>query len=381
MLKKFSVTNYRQFNETLEFDLTASNYSFNQECVKDDLVKLALIYGKNGTGKSNLGRAIFDLVSHLTDNRVEKSNNFYLNIESKNQYANFRYEFEFIENGKIFEVIYDFEKDNKQTLISEKLLINGETVISYELGKQFTTSLNGTKNLNKTLNPNQNLSVLRYIFNNTNLHKKSHRNKIFITFMKYVNNILLFRNVIDDLSYTGYRIGNVNLREDIFTNGTLKDFEKFLNEKGLFFNLVPIKTLDGSSDIGIKFSDQTKPVPFFEIVSTGTKSLTIFYFWWKEIERQVIDEKIPLLFIDEFDCSYHFALSEKIVETLKNLPNTQVILTTHNTNLLSNEIIRPDCGYVINGKAIKSLNKLTNKELREVHNLERLYQAGEFSNG
>ena len=48
MLKKFSVTNYRQFNETLEFDLTASNYSFNQECVKNNLVKLALIYGKNG---------------------------------------------------------------------------------------------------------------------------------------------------------------------------------------------------------------------------------------------------------------------------------------------------------------------------------------------
>ena len=53
----------------------------------------------------------------------------------------------------------------------------------------------------------------------------------------------------------------------------------------------------------------------------------------------------------------------------------------HNTNLLSNEIIRPDCGYVVDGKAIKSLNKLTNKELREVHNLERLYQSGEFSNG
>lgn len=62
--------------------------------------------------------------------------------------------------------------------------------------------------------------------------------------MKYVNNILLFRNVIDDLSYTGYRIGNVNLREDIFTNGTLKDFEKFLNEMGLFFKLVPIKNMD-----------------------------------------------------------------------------------------------------------------------------------------
>ena len=130
MLKKFSVTNYRQFNETLEFDLTASNYSFNQECVKNNLVKLALIYGKNGTGKSNLGRAIFDLVSHLTDNRVEKSSSFYLNIESKKQFASFIYEFDFIENDKLFKVIYSFEKDNKQILTSEKLLINNEVVIS-----------------------------------------------------------------------------------------------------------------------------------------------------------------------------------------------------------------------------------------------------------
>ena len=58
--------------------------------------------------------------------------------------------------------------------------------------------------------------------------------------------------------------------------------------------------------------------------------------------------------------------------------NTQVILTTHNTNLLSNELIRPDCAYVIDGSKIKSLKKATNKEIREIHNLERLYQAGEF---
>ena len=117
-------------------------------------------------------------------------------------------------------------------------------------------------------------------------------------------------------------------------------------------------------------------MPFFDIISTGTLSLTFFYYWWQSIKK----DKIPLLFIDEFDCSYHFSLSEKIVEKLKKLPNTQVILTTHNTNLLSNELIRPDCGFVIDGKSIKSLNHLTHKELREVHNLEKLYQAGHFNN-
>ena len=189
MLKKFSVTNYRQFNETLEFDLTASNYSFNQECVKNNLVKLALIYGKNGTGKSNLGRAIFDLVSHLTDNRVEKSSSFYLNIESKKQFASFIYEFDFIENDKLFKVIYSFEKDNKQILTSEKLLINNEVVISYELGKPFTTSLNGTKNLHKTLNPNQNYLFLNYI-TNVNLNRSNENQGTVDTRLEYMADLV-----------------------------------------------------------------------------------------------------------------------------------------------------------------------------------------------
>ena len=93
MLKKFSVTNYRQFHERLEFDLTASNYAFNQDCVKDDLVKLALIYGENGTGKSNLGWAMYDLISHLTDNEANENKPNYLNAFSNDKYATFKFEF------------------------------------------------------------------------------------------------------------------------------------------------------------------------------------------------------------------------------------------------------------------------------------------------
>ncbi|MGX3067730.1 AAA family ATPase, partial [Ursidibacter arcticus] len=163
------------------------------------------------------------------------------------------------------------------------------------------------------------------------------------------------------------------ISEDIIANKNLKDFQTFLNECGINYELVTVKNFN-KQNIGIKMGD--KVLSFFDIVSTGTLSLTFFYYWWQSIKKN----KIPLLFIDEFDCSYHFALSEKIVEKLKELPNTQVILTTHNTNLLSNELIRPDCGFVIDGKQIKSLNNLTQKELREVHNLEKLYQAGHFNN-
>ena len=76
---------------------------------------------------------------------------------------------------------------------------------------------------------------------------------------------------------------------------------------------------------------------------------------------------------------YFEKLKIELLQKLKELTGTQVILTTHNTDLLSNEFIRPDCGYIIDGKKIRALNHLTRKELREAHNLEKLYHAGHFN--
>lgn len=372
MLKKFTVSNYRQFNEPLEFDLTAGNYAFNSDCTNNGLVKLALIYGVNGTGKSSLGWALFDLVSHLTDNNFSHYSKYYLNANSNNKYANFKFEFLFEDTP----VTYEYQKDEDRNLICEKLTIDKKICVEYELNKPFISKLKGSENLNKNINQNQNLSAIKYIYSNTNLDKRNKNNKIFVLFMNFINHILWFRSVLDDRSFIGYKNGSENISEQILKNNYLDDFEEFLRDCGLNFQLVKYSDINGNN-IGIKFPNKRKPLPFFEIVSTGTRNLTLFYYWWKVIQ----ENNIPLLFIDEFDCSYHFDLSEKIVEKLKKLSSTQVILTTHNTNLLSNDLIRPDCGFIINGKSINSLNKLTEKEIREAHNLERLYQAGHFNNG
>ena len=233
-------------------------------------------------------------------------------------------------------------------------------------------SLSGAENLNKNINPAQNLSAIKYIYSNTSLDKRNVVNSIFVKFIEFVNHILYFRSVFKGNNFTGYKNGMDNIEQDIIVKNNLKNFEKFLRDFELDFELVKVRQLNKST-IGIKM--EKKVLPFFDIVSTGTLSLTFFYYWWQIIK----ENQIPLLFIDEFDCSYHFSLSEKIVQKLKELPDTQVILTTHNTNLLSNTIIRPDCGFIIDGKKITSLNHLTEKELREAHNLEKLYQAGHFN--
>ena len=55
------------------------------------------------------------------------------------------------------------------------------------------------------------------------------------------------------------------------------------------------------------------------------------------------------------------------------------ILTTHNTSIMSNEILRPDCYFIMKNDSIKPLSKTTMKELREAHNLEKMYKAGVFN--
>ena len=89
-------------------------------------------------------------------------------------------------------------------------------------------------------------------------------------------------------------------------------------------------------------------------------------------------ENVSLVFIDEFDAFYHNNLATAVVKELLKLPKTQSILTTHNTDIMSNDLLRPDCYLRIQNGKIKSFSEATNKELRKAHNLQKLYNAGAF---
>lgn len=86
---------------------------------------------------------------------------------------------------------------------------------------------------------------------------------------------------------------------------------------------------------------------------------------------------MSFVFVDEFDAFYHHELSRLIVNKLKE-SGTQFVLTTHNTSIMSNDLMRPDCYYLMNNRKILPLPKCTEKELREVHNIEKIYKAGGF---
>ena len=88
MLRLFEVTGFKNFKEKIQLDFSdIRDYQFNTQCITNNLISKAIIYGKNSIGKTNLGLALFDIVSHLSSNNVTPGlYDYYLNVDSGNKY-------------------------------------------------------------------------------------------------------------------------------------------------------------------------------------------------------------------------------------------------------------------------------------------------------
>lgn len=367
MLRRFSVENFKGFKSKFVLDLSKpGNYAFNQECVKDGLVSKAAIYGINGIGKSNFGRAIFDLVIHLTEKNkeMEKYTN-YINLDGSKPYASFEYEFQFGDDI----VDYSYRKKDATTLLEESLSINGKEMLYYNyLTKDGFSKFVGSEVLN--LQGDSMNSRVKYVMGTAVLTDDNKENKILNKFKDFVERMLLFYALRSN-GFIGFKQNSEYMENTIIEAGKLKDFEAFLNSQGLNMHLV---SADGGKE-GKKIFFQHKhgALPFFEECSTGMESLILLYSWLIRLEE------CSFVYIDEFDAFYHYELAEAIVKELKKFTNTQIIVTTHNTDLLTNDLMRPDSYFVLTDEKIDSLNHLTEKDLRFAHNLQKLFKAGAFN--
>ncbi|WP_338134185.1 AAA family ATPase [Brachyspira aalborgi] len=154
-----------------------------------------------------------------------------------------------------------------------------------------------------------------------------------------------------------------------------EDFNSFFKEAGIEDEF-DYQIINEKTQLLVKYGDKT--LPFGRVKSSGMSSLLLVYFWLQDLLINKNNDKSPsFICIDEFDAFYHFELSRFIIEKLKKC-NCQVLLTTHNTALLTNDILRPDCYYICSKKEIVNVNNATEKELRQGHNLEKLYRGGTF---
>lgn len=382
MLRKFKVRNYKNFKETLEFDFTkVSGYAFNRECVNSEIISKCIIYGRNATGKTNLGKAFSDL-TEIVEGRIHLGRNErILNADSDEDKAVFSYEFQF---GADY-LSYEYKKNVRNELCEEKLEVNNICVFSVDFETGTINDLNLSiinaetiqiekyieimrSNLNNIEDEdNGRIPFIRYILSNALLPIGS----ALLQFDEYVRRMRFFSGAQQYAMNAHSRILEA-FSDYLGEEAHLRDFEQFLNAMGIACKLKTVQTIDGHYEL---YFDYQKLVPFYDNTSSGTKSLMTFY------RRYIMSMKNPsFIFMDEFDAFYHYEMADKLVQYLKTrYTDCQVVLTTHNTNLMTNHLMRPDCLFILSRDGrLTALCDATERELREGHNLEKLYIGGEF---
>ena len=379
MLKRFEVKNYKNFKERIVIDFSkVGGYQFNLKCITNQLLSKMIIYGRNASGKTNLGNAIFDIKQNLFGldlPRVESGS--YLNADSQEMIAEFKYVFQF---GKE-EVVYQYHKSSAVKLYDEELLLGNKQIFSYN----FVTETGVFENLR--LLGADTIVIERYLQSRRSDDEES-KNVETLSFLRWLinntvlpNDSILLKLDMYVRGMTAITVGNIALSTRIATRSYFVDkledikeldrFEDFLNRMGIECKLAVRKLPDGQNQLYFKHDTL---VPFFETASSGTLALTNLY------QRFGLKKMVSMLFFDEFDAFYHYEMSENVVKFFKEkYSECQVIMTTHNTNLMTNRLMRPDCLMILSRQGVlTALCDATERELREGHNLEKMYISGEF---
>lgn len=364
-LTYFSVENFKNFSKLFYIDFSkVKDYGFNTSCLKDNIIKNAIIYGKNAVGKTNFGFALFDITYHLVDKLKDPRVLInYLNADSEKKEASFCYKFQ--NKNDVF--VYSYRKTNAEHLTYECLSVNGKLVFSFDFqeGKGDFSHLSefGLNTLNWKYR-DKDISLIRYMANNLALSSDHPIMKI----MNFVNGMLWFCSFGNGNQYVGFSSKLEQIPDFIIKEGYVAEFQDFLNQNGVNESITKAVNPDGSSSLYFKHK---RLIPL-SMASSGTNALIAFFYWYKH------SKGISFLFIDEFDAFYHYELAENIVKLLRDKIPVQTVLTSHNTSLMTNRFMRPDCYFILTADKIVSLPYATDRELRQGHNLEKLYMNGEF---
>jgi AAA15 family ATPase/GTPase len=393
MLIEFSVCNYLSIKEPITFSMVASNAVkelenstesvnnvFWDKSNKSKYLKSAVIYGANGSGKSNLLSAIGFyrrfILSSSNDRQADDeimTIPFLLNTETENKPSSF--EMVFVIDTIRFR--YGFEA-TKKTVTSE-WLFGFDTESSNKESTYFTRENQNIKVFNKNFKEGKGLEnntrpnalflstvaqlngevsnkIQNWLKTNINVisgledattgytigrfqDQKEFRRKI-INFFKLINlgieDIKIEETALDNLSKISPK-----KKEDEKIAALIQELQKELKER--------MKKGGDTKEISInafhkKFDEANKLIDTialdFELESKGTQKLFgLLGPWFDTLEKGKI------LIVDELDSRLHTKLTAellKIFQSSINTKNAQLIFASHDTNLLRNDLFRRD---------------------------------------
>jgi AAA15 family ATPase/GTPase len=363
MIIEFSVKNYRSIKELQTLSMVAapikSKYpeldqnNIIQVSDKLSLLKSVAIYGANGSGKSNLVKALYTMLIFIRDSFkydllgqaiIEP---FSLNHESPNEptffqlificdKVRYRYGFEIFGNEVKSEwlfgtpdksEVYFFTREGSAIKINEKKFSEGKGL------NDKTSKANLFLNIAKAFNGKISDTTI-----NSGIDDHSFRESTSLL----MKNETIKRQILMMLNLADIGIQDI-LNKEIPIKDLPEDMQKNIIKRAPGENLEFISSIRTVSDQdGNKILENEWMMDMHE--SDGTKK---YFNYSGAVAITLLTGTV--LILDEFDARLHPMLTKKLVEMFNspilNKNGAQLVFVTHDTNLLDNSLLRRDQIY------------------------------------
>ncbi len=382
MLVDFTLRNFLSFKEEISFSMLAaksvkehemrdSHESCNVIPVPDSdakLLKVAAIYGANGSGKSNLLSAMsffkhMVLESFKNDSILSRIKDlaYQFSIESKEEPSSFemmfiigdrryRYGFEVygesVESEWLFVKLlgssresYCFKREEKTISVNSRTYKGAGGIAPKTRHNALFISTCAQFNVEVAM------IIKEWFRKRFNILSGLDDDTIHFTANQYLHNPEMRKRIIDFIRIIDLGINDITVKESEAESlpETLGQFVEALSpaSNGIKTEISDIKKIEILSEHKRYDHGKLKDTLYtpFGIESLGTKKIfALLGPWFDTILNG------GTLLIDEFGASMHTKLSIELIKIFQSSlnNNAQLIITTHDTNLLRGELLRRD---------------------------------------
>jgi AAA15 family ATPase/GTPase len=418
MILNITLKNYRSFKDDTSFTMIAESSKskeqnvFIQSLAKGEdeirLLNTALIYGANASGKTNLLRALYEIIGYIAKSKPKAGENipiydpFKFSSETKESPVEFSLEFVGKDSIKYkYELNFDkrnvikeeltYWPNNKQTLLLKRIVSEDLNSLKHtgQLGSIFKSKeieiFHNQALLSKFGEdiPNEIISEV-YIYiskieviNACSSRRLSTLKKEILE--KMVKNSSLLQKMNELIRFADTGLKSINISEineddlvlpkdipDATRNKLLNDFKYFMTGNHPYYQ-------------NLQLSKDDEELPFDQ-ESHGTK--TLFALGGRLLQAIEYGE---VIFVDELETSLHPYLSKLLVSLFQNprinKRNSQLIFTTHDITLLDRTLFRKDQVWFAEKNEYGATNLYSLQDFNDVREdtpFDKWYLAGKF---
>lgn len=322
MLKSFRVNGYKTFNTDAKIDFSANPKIKNKDYVfpNENLLKSALIYGPNNTGKTTFIDAFKIFRKIILDGKLP---DYFIDFELIYNYFKeekvISFELEFVDNDENSLYSYTLDIEYNKGIKNEILQFNNETIFDRN------SESNETK-----------------IQNIVSLFKQYNNRVIIATladeYKKYTD---IMNNFLKNIIILDKRLDFMDIVEDVknLTDEEKKSFSKII--KNADISIDDVKYIEDSNSIEehrtfnlisyYQMNNIKGSMPSVFSDSDGTKSFMRYV-----LKIMKLRKTGGVLIIDEIDRSLHTLLTKSIISLFNSEDNNniQLLASTHDLQLL-----------------------------------------------